>query len=111
MLEICSTSDSDSRPTPRLTFDILFGQVENAGTASRVTGSWGVKNMGVENTGRGKHGVWWKKKQGLVENTGCLKHGVWWEKRDLVENMVSQWKIYFYLFIYLFIKLRLLIIY
>ena len=71
MLEICSTSDSDSRPTPRLTFDILFGQVENAGTASRVTGSWGVKNMGVENTGRGKHGVWWKKNR------------VWWKTRGV----------------------------
>ena len=44
------------------------GLVENAGPGSRGTGSRGV------------------------ENTGCGKNGVWWKTRGLVENTGSQWK-------------------
>ena len=57
---------------------------------------------GAENTGRGKHGVYWKTQgveaQGLVGNTGRGKHGFWWEKnlawktRGLVKNTGTQWK-------------------
>ena len=46
--------------------------MENAGPGSRSTGS-----RGVENTGCGKRGVWWKTR-GLVENTGsqCKTRGL-----------------------------------
>ena len=76
---------SNSRPTPRLTFDILFwfGGKPRAGVP-------GCEKHG-KNTGfSGKQGVWWKT-QGL-ENTGRGKHGVWWKTRDLVENTGCQWK-------------------
>ena len=37
----------------------------------------------MENAGLGSRGV---------ENTGCGKHGVWWKTWGLVENTGSQWK-------------------
>ena len=58
--EICSTGESDSRPTPRLTFDILF---------------WLGGKRGAEVPECGKRGTW--ETRGLVENTWPGKHGVW----------------------------------
>ena len=42
----------------------------------------------MENAGPGSRGTGFRG----VENTGCGKHGVWWKTWGLVENTGSQWK-------------------
>ena len=52
-------------------------------------GLGGKRGAGVPGYGVRGPGEW--KTRG-VENTGCGKHGVWWKARGLVENTGSKWK-------------------
>ena len=56
--------------------------MENTGSTGKHK-AW-KQGVLVGNTGRGKHGIWWK-------TPGCGKHGVWWETRG-VENTGSDGK-------------------